>query len=62
MAATVQIFHPAEDGKGKWHRANAVSGTALCGAPVVLDAQGGSIHGEADQPNHPICCKNCSRI
>ena len=55
------IVYPAADGKGKWHAANRVTGTAACGKAVLLDTgAGGSIHVQPGQTKvHPIVCRQC---
>lgn len=59
----VPFFQP-HDGKGKWHAKRRVSGTADCGAPVILGDE--RIHATKDaltrKKFHPIICGRCARL
>lgn len=59
-------FFPATDGKGKWHAAWKVSGTAVCGAAPELATTGGEWIapqvGDLQAKVHPLICKRCLRL
>lgn len=58
------IAYPPATGHGKYHEPNAITGTARCGAPVLLDLDNfKAIHVRPDATGraHPIVCKRCLR-
>lgn len=63
MTTRTHIARPPLPGEhGKWHVANLVTETAACGAPILLDVNGGEgIHFETGEKPHPIVCRNCVR-
>lgn len=58
------IFYPPADDRGKWHRANRVTDTALCGQPVIVDTSrlGEAITLRPGVEPHPILCRLCQRM
>lgn len=66
VAHPVRFFEPTE-GRGKWHAAWRVDGTAVCGAPAILDThpQQPAIVPEVGTPwerVHPLVCRRCLRL
>jgi hypothetical protein len=72
MAPTRSVqFFPAEDGRGKWHAAERITDTPICGTPVVLDTTAMPIIGTCEAPGggrpyvykaHPLACRRCLRL
>jgi hypothetical protein len=61
-ARHAEFFAPVDD-RGKWHARWLVTGTAVCGTPVILDdAKRISVRGGMSWAQvHPIICRRCLR-
>jgi hypothetical protein len=58
----VGFFQPA-DNKGKWHAANRVSRTAVCGSPAELTHVAiRTAVGDQSSRVHPLVCRSCLRM
>ena len=54
-----KIFYPADNGRGKWHTCDSVTGVASCHSQLV-DRTADAIHVLPNQKKvHPLVCKKC---